>query len=149
VVRRGEHEQIPLSIKLTTSLLHNPFFNHLSGSEIHRSRRGKVAVFRKIGPFIDIQSLDGFRNNKIEVGVALPVGMGTQIDRHPVGEEPDIGTVVGIESTQKILIGLACATRVLDCNESRNQTQYLRRAALWLEKNFFVRDELLRGGDDL
>ncbi len=72
------------------------------------------------------------------------MGMGTQIDRHPVGEEPDIGTVVGIESTQKILIGLACATRVLDCNESRNQTQYLRRAALWLEKNFFVRDELLR-----
>src|SRR5207244_11472854 len=47
VLRRGEHEQIPLSIKLTASHLHNPFFNHLSRSEIHRSRSAKVAIFSK------------------------------------------------------------------------------------------------------
>jgi len=56
----------------------------------------------------------------------------------PSVKNATIGTVVGIEATQKILIGLACATRVLDCNEPRNQAQHLRRTSLRLEQIFFV-----------
>ena len=86
VLGRREHEQIPLSIELPAGRLDDPFLNHLSRLEIHRPCRGKVAIFRKIGPFVDIESLDGFGNNKIQVGVALPMGMGAQVDRHPVGK---------------------------------------------------------------
>ena len=46
------------------------------------------------------------------------------------------------------MIGLACATRVLDCNEPRNQAQHLRLTSLRLEQIFFVGDELLGGGRD-
>jgi hypothetical protein len=56
--------------------------------------------------------------------------------------------MIRVESAQQILIGLACATRMFDRHEPRNQTQHLRWTSLRLEQIFFVRKELLgRRGD--
>ncbi len=71
--------------------------------------------------------------------------MGAKIDRHPVCEERDIGSVIRIETTQKILIGFPSPAGMFDGEETRNQTQHLGRTSLGLEQNFFVRDELLGG----
>lgn len=56
--------------------------------------------------------------------------------------------MIGIEASQEVLIGFPCAARMFSSDETRDQTQSLRGAALRLEKNFFVRDELLRRGRD-
>jgi len=56
--------------------------------------------------------------------------------------------MICIEASQEILVGLPCAARMFHGDESGNQTQNLRGATLRLEKNFFVRDELLGRGRD-
>jgi len=51
--------------------------------------------------------------------------------------------LIGIEATQKILIGFPCPAGMFDGNKTGNQTQYIRWTPLRLENNFLVRDELL------
>ena len=53
--------------------------------------------------------------------------------------------MIRIEATQKVLIGFPCPAGMFDGNKTWNQTQHLRRTTLWLKKNFYVRDEQLRG----
>jgi len=70
--------------------------------------------------------------------------MRSEIDRHPVRKERDVGSVIRIEAAQEVLVRLAGSTRVLDGNESRDEPQDLSRTALRLKEIFFVRNELLR-----
>jgi len=56
--------------------------------------------------------------------------------------------LIGIEATQKILIGFPCPAGMFDGKKTWNQTQHLRRTSLRLEKIFFVRYELLGRGRD-
>lgn len=69
ILRRREHEHIALRIELPYGRLNDSFLNHLSRPEVHRSCRGKVAIFRKIGSFVDVESLDRCRNNEIQTGI--------------------------------------------------------------------------------
>ena len=62
-----------------------------------------------IGTLADLQSADCFGDEKIEVGVALAMRVGGQIDRHVVPEGRHVGAVVEIVAAQVILIGLARA----------------------------------------
>ena len=44
----------------------------------------------------------------------------TKVDGHAVCKEGDIGTMIGIDTAQKILIGLAGPARMLNGDETGN-----------------------------
>ena len=148
VFRRGEHQQIPLGIELTAGRLHHPLADDLTRLEVDRSRRIEVAELDVIGAFVHIESFNRFRDDEVQIGIALPMRMRSQIDRHPVGEERDIGPVIGIKPAQEILIGLSCAAGMFHGNEAGNQAKNLCRSALRLKHIFFVWNELLRRRGD-
>ena len=50
----------------------------------------------------------------------MPMGMGAEIDRYSVCEERDIGAVIDIKATQKILVGFPCSARLLYGKETGN-----------------------------
>ncbi len=82
-----------------------------------RAGIGEVSHVGEVRPFADIHATDCFRNEEVEIGVALPMGMGRQIDRHVVDERGHVGAVVEIVAAQVILIGLA-AVGMLDRDEA-------------------------------
>ena len=90
-----------------------------------------------------VDPFDRLRNDEIQIGIALPVAVSTQIDRHVVDEKSDIRAMIGIESPQEVLIPLAGPARMFDGNEPGNQPEHLGRTALRLQENFLVRDKLL------
>ena len=72
-----------------------------------RAGGGEIADVGEVRSLADIQAGDGLRHQPIEVGVALPVSMGRQVDRHVVDEDRQIRAVIEIVTAQIILIGLA------------------------------------------
>ena len=93
-----KHQHVALRVELSPGRLDDSFLHHLSCPEIHRSGRGKVAIFGKIGPLVDVKSFDRFGNNEVQVGIALPVRMGAQVNRHSIDKERHIGSVIRVES---------------------------------------------------
>ena len=67
----------------------------------------EVADVGPVRSFADIQSAHGFGNEPVEIGVALAMGVGRQIDRYVVPECCQVGAVIEIPAAQVILIGLA------------------------------------------
>src|SRR5262249_22507850 len=112
-------------------------------SKVDRRRRVEVANLWKIGPLVRINPFDRLGNDEVEIGVALAVSVGAKVNRHAVGKEGHVRPVVGIEPSNKVLVGLACTTKMLDCYEPGNKPKHLGWATLRLEKIFLVRDELL------
>lgn len=49
------------------------------------------------------------RDQKVEVGIALPVCIDVLVDRHPVDERHKVGPMVEVEASQQILVGFALA----------------------------------------
>jgi hypothetical protein len=96
--RRRQHHEISLSAELSSCALHHSILHRVAGCEIHGAGRGEVAELRQVGAFVDIQPLDGFGDDEIQVGIPLSVGMTAQVDRHAVGKEGDIGAVIRVES---------------------------------------------------
>ena len=74
------------------------------------------------------------------------MAVGTQIDRHAVGEEGDVRPMIGIEAAQKVLVRFPRSAGMFDREKSWNQSQHLSRAALRLKQIFFIGNELLRRG---
>ena len=87
----------------------------------------EVADVGEIRAFADIHAADGFRNEPVEVGVALPVHIGRQIDRHVVHKDGDVGAVIEIPAAQVILIGLA-AVGMLDRHQAGRRFEDLAGA---------------------
>ncbi len=148
VLRRRQHQQVALRVELSTGQLNDSFLDGLPRSEIDRSCRGEVAVLGEVGPFVDVEAFNRLRDDKVQIGVALPVGMRTEIDRHAVRKERHVGAVIGIKAPEEILIGLPGPAGVLHRDEPGNQPQDLGGAPLGLKKIFFVGNELLRRGRD-
>lgn len=123
--------------------LHQSLLDHVAGNEVDGAGGVEVAELRMVGPLVHVNALNRFRDDEIQVGIALAVGMAAQIDRHVVHKERHVGPVVGIEAAKKILVRLAGPAGMLDGNEAGDQPQDLGRPALRLEQDFLVRDELL------
>jgi hypothetical protein len=70
---------------------------------------GEVSDVGEIRSLAHFQSADRFRNQEIQVGVALTVRVGGQIDRQVVPEYGHVGAVVEIVAAQIVLVGLAGA----------------------------------------
>src|SRR6476659_4065753 len=148
VLRRREHEQIALSIKLATGRLDQALVNNLTRSKVDCRSRVEVPELWKVGPLVRIKPFDRLWNDEIEIGVALAVGVGAKVNRNAVGKKGHVGPVIGSETPHEVLVGLAGSAGMLDGHESWNEPQHLRRTALRLEQILLVRNVLLRGGRD-
>ena len=77
--------------------------------DMRRPGRGKIALLGVIRPFAVSDAVDQLRDQKIEVGITLAVGMAGHIDRDAADVGGEISAVIEIEATQEILVGLAVA----------------------------------------
>ena len=68
------------------------------------------------------------------------MSVGTKVDRHAVGKKGDVGTVVGIETAQKILVGLSGTAGMFHGDEAGDQPQHLSRSALRLQQNILCQE---------
>ena len=80
------------------------------------------------GPF-QPRRLDRLRDEEVQVGVSLPVGVAPQVHGQPVDEQRDIGAVVGVEAPQEVLLGLS-SSLVLPEDEAGDQAQHVGRPTL-------------------
>ena len=62
---------------------------------------------------------DGFRDQPVEIGVSLTMGMADHVYRDAVNEDREVGAVVRIETAKEDLIGFAAAMMLAD-DQSRH-----------------------------
>ena len=69
----------------------------------------EVADLRVIDTELVVDVVDEFRNEEIQIGVALPVPVRRHVERHAVEPRLKIGAVVEIEAAHEVLVRLAVA----------------------------------------
>ena len=94
--------------------------------KMHGRGRREVAFLRPIGPLARQQALGELGDQEIEIGIALPVRVRAQVDRHPVEPEGDIGAVVEVEAAQEILVGFSL-TGMLRDDQARHRFEDFAR----------------------
>ena len=77
--------------------------------DVHRTYGREIAFVGEIRALADVDRAYQFRNQEIQVGIALAVGVGAHVDRHAVDRDRQIRAVVQIKAAQKILVGFALA----------------------------------------
>ena len=87
---------------------------------IGRARQGEVAAIGAIGTFAEIFPGDHFRDQAVEVKIALTMAMGTEVHLYIVDIGREIRPVIEVEAAQKVLVGLPTA-RVLGGYHSRHR----------------------------
>ena len=113
--------------KPTVTETANPDLGHrtlepVRQQDVHRTSSGEVTVFRRVRTFPVLHTIDEIRNQEIQIAVALPMSMRTLIDRHSVDTDRQIGSMIKIHATQKILIRLTF-TAVLGHDDARRPLQ--------------------------
>jgi hypothetical protein len=68
----------------------------------------------EVRPFVDFDSLDGFRDKPMHIGVALPVRAAHHVHRDAVDENGKVRPVVGIKTAKSNLVGFAAAVMLAD-----------------------------------
>ena len=56
----------------------------------------EVSDVGKIRAFANIHAADGFRNEPVEVGIALAMNVRRKVDRHVVHESGEVGAVIEV-----------------------------------------------------
>jgi hypothetical protein len=118
--RSGEIQTFVLAVyqrhrrAVTLIVVHADFDRRLRGNavaslECYISGRGKVSFAHVIEPLVEINVLDHFGLEKMQVCVSLAVGVADHVDGHAVDRYVDVGSVVEVKSSQKHLFGLAAA----------------------------------------
>lgn len=92
--------------------------------DFDRTSRAEVADVGVVRPLADIHRPDQFRDEEIDVSIALSVAVSGHVDRHTVQGDGKISAVIEIEAAQKVLVGLALAG-VLGDDQARNDFQRL------------------------
>ena len=88
---------------------------------------GEIALVGVVGTLLVVDPLDQFRDQEVDVRVALAVGVATRVDRHARHIGGEVGAVIEIEAAQKILVGLAFAA-VLGDDQSGDEFQHFAGA---------------------
>ena len=91
---------------------------------VRGSGGGEVSLFGVVRTFFIVDAVDQFRDEKVEVRVALTVRMGAHVDRHAGDESGKVGTVVQIEAAQEILVGFAIAAMLGDDDPGHEFEQF-------------------------
>gem|GEM_PF-4796407 len=78
------------------------------GERGHAGRR-EVAFARRVRTLAVVEAADQLRDQEVQVGPALAVGVAALVDRHAVDPGREVGAVVEVEAAQVELVGLAFA----------------------------------------
>jgi len=78
----------------------------------------------------------------VQVRIALAVGVAAQIDGQAIDEDREIGPVIGVESTDQVLFGLAASLVLID-DQPGHETQDVGGAALRAELEVAAGNDLL------
>ena len=71
--------------------------------------RREISGVGVVGAFAEGDPRNQFRDQPVQVHVALAVGVGAHIHRHAIDAGGEIGAVVEVEAAQIVLVGLAAA----------------------------------------
>ena len=104
----------------------------------------EVPLVRPVGPLAVLDALDQFRDQEVEVGVALAMGMGGHVGRHAHHPGGEVGAVVQVEATQVVLVGLAVAA-VLGNDQAGDDFQHLAGAQQRAGGQLFLRHRAFGG----
>ena len=118
--------------------LEQPLVAEAASRETCRARRGvlqadgkragvaEIADVGEEGALADVERIDGLRHEEVQVGIALAVGVGAQVDRHVVDGDRNVGAVIEIEAAQEILVGLAFAAVLRHRQAGRRFKEFAR-----------------------
>jgi hypothetical protein len=98
----------------------------IEGGQLDGAGGVVVAVACGVRALVDGDRGDRLGDQEVRVGVALAVPVRGQVDRHAVGEDGDVGAVVGVEAADEVLVGLATAG-VLRHHQAGYLPQQVRR----------------------
>ena len=142
-----EERQVALGGERAAGGLGDVLVDHVAHDEVDGARGGEVPVLDEVRPFERLETQDGLGDQKVQVGVALAVGVAAEVDREPVDEERDVGAVIGVEAAQEVLLRLAAALMLAD-DEAGDQAHDIGRPTLRAELEVEPGDEDLRGRGD-
>src|SRR2546428_12451343 len=142
-----EERQVALGGERAAGGLGEVLVDHVAHDEVDGARGGEVPVLDEVRPFERLETQDGLGDQKVQVGVALAVGVAAEVDREPVDEERDVGAVIGVEAAQEVLLRLAVALMLAD-DEAGDQAHDIGRPTARGEVEGRPRAEELRGRGD-
>ena len=100
--------------------------------EVERAGGREVAELREERPLVEVQAVDGLRDQEVQVRVALAVRVRRQVHRQVVDEHGEVGAVIGVEAAHEVLRRLA-APLVLGDDHARQVVQDLLRGGVRAE----------------
>ena len=124
---RGVGDEDAIIVVLAYPDFGEPFWQRLEEVKRGGAGGGKISDIGIVGPLPEVDIVNEFGNNPIQVHIALAVGMRGEIDRDTVDKTGEIRAMVEIETAQKVLIGFPSAT-VLCHDHARHDFQDFSRA---------------------
>jgi len=102
-LRRFDHERAHdaevSDLKLRAAL------HRFGEAERERARGRKISELRVVRTFVCVERRDELGNQKMKIRKSLAVSVARHVDGNAVDEERDVGSVIGVEAAQKILVG--------------------------------------------
>ena len=139
---RGDEPEIFI---LSHLHLDKPLGKRVHQVELRRPGRREVAIRRVIGALFVVDPLDELGDDEVQVGIALAVGVGRQVDRHPVDGGRKVSAVIQVEAAKKVLVRLPVAGMLRD-DQSRDDLQELAAPQERASVELGGADLALRGG---
>lgn len=136
----GAAQDVALGIERAALGAHEVLLELVERLDAQRAGGGEVAEVGEVGALVELQAVDGLRNQKVDVGVSLPVAVRGHVDGHVVDEQREVGAVIGVEAADQVLHGLAAALMLVH-HQAGNVVQNLLRRG--------VRTQLVVAGADL
>ena len=87
--------------------------------EIQGTGRAEVAFIGVIRSLADAHTIDRFRHQEVEIGIALAMPVGAHVDRHVIDRDRHVGAMVEVVAAQEILVGLSLAAVLGDDQPGR------------------------------
>ena len=104
---RRQDADIAHGVETSTHGAERVFDGIFFGHKVDRARVGKIPGVRKIRTLAVVNGLDHLGDQKIEVRIALTVGMTDHIDRDTVNTDGHVSAMVIIKTAQEVLHGFA------------------------------------------
>ena len=78
-------------------------------NDIDRAGCGEIAVLHEIGSFGDVNMVDDFGDKPVNISISLSMSIVGKIHRNAIHENREIRSMIGIESSNEILVGFAAS----------------------------------------
>jgi hypothetical protein len=84
------------------------------GDDVHRAGCREVAQVGEVGALVDFNPIDGFRNEPMHIGIALPMRVAHHVYRDAIDENREVRAVIRVEAAKHNLVGFAPAVMLAD-----------------------------------